>query len=194
MEQMGAIARCLADDVLLTTIGANALHIFEQAFQATLWHMTHLGAQIAANKSKLFSTSLKYKSWLAARLWNATDTTIPVTNSMRDVGSELSFGSQYATTMSQARLASAIQTIGKIKRLPHDLDQINSFVRQTAHTKGLYSTEASHVDEHKLGPYTSAIVSLLSPNTFKANNAMVFIAHSSKGDIDPSVALYMSGN
>ena len=47
MSDLHAIARTLADDIMLLAKGSRALHILQVAFEATLIHMEDIGGRLA---------------------------------------------------------------------------------------------------------------------------------------------------
>eukprot|EP00973_Karenia_brevis_P046091 6384710-Karenia_brevis.AAC.1 len=65
MTSIGAIARTLADDLLLLAKGARAGHLFVRAFHLTMVHLNDLGGRIAPNKSKIFATLAAHRSFLS---------------------------------------------------------------------------------------------------------------------------------
>eukprot|EP00973_Karenia_brevis_P055130 7666161-Karenia_brevis.AAC.1 len=69
MRHLQALPRALADDILLITVGPDALLKFSNAFNCTLVHLTDLGGRISSHKSKLFSTFAKFRRWLQAKNW-----------------------------------------------------------------------------------------------------------------------------
>eukprot|EP00973_Karenia_brevis_P012574 1706378-Karenia_brevis.AAC.1 len=78
MSSYGAKPRTLADDLLITTSGSRALHIFQASFTATITHLIDLGGKLSAHGSKLYSTFATHRTWLASFIWPCIDQLIPV--------------------------------------------------------------------------------------------------------------------
>eukprot|EP00973_Karenia_brevis_P008687 1175018-Karenia_brevis.AAC.1 len=83
MHEYQAVPRTLADDLLLTTTGPRALHLFKHCFTLTIKHLQDMGGRLSPHKSKLFST------------------VIPVVHQLRDLGASLCTTSVAHTGMSQ---------------------------------------------------------------------------------------------
>ena len=49
-QELGAIARTLADDLLLMVAGTRVLHVFSNAFHLTMVHLHDLGGRITPTK------------------------------------------------------------------------------------------------------------------------------------------------
>eukprot|EP00973_Karenia_brevis_P085309 11839286-Karenia_brevis.AAC.1 len=119
MLSLGANPRTLADDLLLTSCGNRALHVFQAGFEATIRHLMDLGGRLAPSKSKLFASTSTHRSWLSTYIWRDIGQQIPVVLHMRDLGATLNTTVRTFTTLSQQRFACAIQCLLKIHRLPH---------------------------------------------------------------------------
>eukprot|EP00973_Karenia_brevis_P073163 10163488-Karenia_brevis.AAC.1 len=89
MIALGAQPRALADDLLLTSCGTRALHVFQVGFTATIRHLVDLGGRLAPQKSKLFSTVTSHRTWLATYVWDVIAQQVPVVHHMRDLGASL---------------------------------------------------------------------------------------------------------
>eukprot|EP00973_Karenia_brevis_P037406 5157762-Karenia_brevis.AAC.1 len=139
--------RTLADDVLLITKGRRALHIFHHAFNLTITHLIDIGGRLAPHKSNIFSTIDTHRAWLKNCIWQHVNQTIPIVHHIRDLGSSLCSTYSYSTFMSRNRLQSALATLYKIQKLPHPKHIKCKFIRTSAHSRGLYGCENSHVDE-----------------------------------------------
>ena len=85
-----AVARTLADDLLLMVTGTRVLHVFSNAFHLTMVHLHDLGGRIAPNRSKIFANLTGHRIPLASYLWLAIGTNIEVVHHMRDLGAALS--------------------------------------------------------------------------------------------------------
>ena len=58
MEELGAIPRTLADDIMLLAKDSRVLHVIQVAFETTMDHLHDLGGRLAPSKSRVFATSL----------------------------------------------------------------------------------------------------------------------------------------
>eukprot|EP00973_Karenia_brevis_P048016 6663703-Karenia_brevis.AAC.1 len=147
----------LADDVLVTAQGPRALHIFDLAFNLTITHLSDIGGKLSPHKSKFFATCTLHRKWLTGFSWDVINQCISVVSHLRDLGSTLSVSFLPTTILSQTRIERGIQTLHKIRQLPHAKKQKCVFVRTAAHSRSFYGCEASHVDEAKLRKYTSLL-------------------------------------
>eukprot|EP00973_Karenia_brevis_P027920 3844858-Karenia_brevis.AAC.1 len=77
MYSIGANPRTLADDLLVNTSGARALHVFQAAFDSTIIHLTDLGGKLSAHKSKLYATTSTHRTWLTTDQWQGLQQLIP---------------------------------------------------------------------------------------------------------------------
>eukprot|EP00973_Karenia_brevis_P041155 5693300-Karenia_brevis.AAC.1 len=161
MLSLNAVPRTLADDLMLITRGSRALHVFQRAFELTMEHLIDLGGRLAPRKSKIFSTLASHRTYLAAYVWPPIAQQIKVVPNLRDLGSALSLTAASCTSYSQVRLTDAINTLHRIRRLPHSKVVKGRFALSAAHAKGLYSCEASQVDIGMLRKYTSTLMKLV---------------------------------
>eukprot|EP00973_Karenia_brevis_P021206 2913839-Karenia_brevis.AAC.1 len=120
---------------MLLARGSRALHIFQQAFEATMTHLCDLGGKIAPHKSRLFSTCASHRSWLADYCWVPIGQQIKLVHNLRDLGSSLNFGAAPSTSLSQSRLAKAIATLHRVHRLPHTRAQKGKFAIACCHSQ-----------------------------------------------------------
>eukprot|EP00973_Karenia_brevis_P025190 3474774-Karenia_brevis.AAC.1 len=160
MQNLRAIPRTLADDLLLLTRGRRALHLFQHAFSLTIEHLQDLGGKIAPAKSKVFATTSAHRAWLSSYVWEPIMQLIPVVHSFRDLGSSVSFTMCTSTAVSKSRLIKATHTVERIGRLPHTRPKKALFAVICANSQALYGCESSHVDEQALQTYTSRLAKL----------------------------------
>ena len=153
MAALGALPRALADDLLLITTGPGALSRFAQAFQATADHLQCMGGKIASTKSTLFSNRSKVRTWLSRKRWQVINSTVPVVNQFRDLGSTLAVAAAASTQQSRKRIQKATRTLHRVFALPQALPQKLIVLRATSISKALYSCETSHVDESALNSF-----------------------------------------
>ena len=147
MEAIGAMARVLADDILLLTKGGRALHLFHEAFNLTIIHLHDLGGKVSPAKSLVFSTVVRFRHWLRRHTWVPLAQTIAVVSHFRDLGAQLTATNRIYTAQSKACLQDGVYALHRIARLPHALDHKARFAVACANKKALYSCEANHVDE-----------------------------------------------
>eukprot|EP00973_Karenia_brevis_P053847 7479896-Karenia_brevis.AAC.1 len=161
------------------------------AFEKTCEFLQDVGAKISAHKSKLFSTSPQFRSWLQERTWAYIDTTVPVVANFRDLGSNVSLTKSASTSVSRERLAKAIITVRRISWLPHQLSTKAMFLRASALAQGLYACEASSVDEVMIRQFTKHIVQMLQKSAYQPSNALVFTLAGVGDDLDPSIIILL---
>ena len=65
VSELGAIARTLADDLLVLVTGTRVLHVFAHVFHITMVHLHDLGGQIAPTKSKKTASISDHRQWLS---------------------------------------------------------------------------------------------------------------------------------
>ena len=56
VQELGAIARTLADNLLVMVTGTRVLHVFSHVFHIITVHLHDLGGRIAPTKSKIFAS------------------------------------------------------------------------------------------------------------------------------------------
>ena len=110
MESIGAMARVLADDILLLTKGGRALHLFHEAFSLTIVHLHDLGGKVAPAESLVFSTVIRYRHWLRRHIWLPLAQTVTVVAHFRDLGAQLTATSKISTAQSKVRLHEGMST------------------------------------------------------------------------------------
>ena len=88
VQELGAVAHTLADELLLMVTGTRVLHVIQNALHLTMIHLHDLGGRIAPNKSKTFASVSEHRTWLASYLRPAIGTNIEVVHHMRDLGAE----------------------------------------------------------------------------------------------------------
>eukprot|EP00973_Karenia_brevis_P007301 988552-Karenia_brevis.AAC.1 len=192
MRDFEATPRTLADDLLITVNHADRpLLRFQLAFEKTCEFLGDMGAQISANKSRLFTNHPPFKAWLVQRTWRVIDTTVPLVNNFRDLGSDAAITKALSTTVSRDRLTKATGTARKIARLPHELPKKAVFLRASAIAQGLYSCEASSVDEVMLTRFTHQLVELIQPNGYQPAAGLVFLLADVGDDLDPSIIILL---
>eukprot|EP00973_Karenia_brevis_P044617 6180102-Karenia_brevis.AAC.1 len=193
MREQGLCPRTLADDLMLTTeidtSPTNTLTRFAQGFNLTIQHLIDLGGKIAPKKSKLLATMANHRNWLARYTWEPIHAVVEVVHQMRDLGSQLVLGGQECVSISRARLKTATATVRRIHRLPHSRKQKIHFVKAVGHAQGLYSAEASHIDEIELDNYSRAVLDAIGPGNQMRSKAMVYALADDEGDICPSIAI-----
>ena len=111
ITQFHAIARTLADDIMIMARGSRALHIIQAAFEATMEHIADIGGRLAPAKSCLSATTTAHKTWLATYVWTPIQQQIKVVHNLRDLGSALNSSAAPTTALSAARLEQAISAI-----------------------------------------------------------------------------------
>ena len=184
---MGAIARTLADDLLVIVTGHRVLHLFSHIFHLTMVHLHDLGGRIAPKKSKIFATVSEHRRWLATYTWPALDTNIDVVHQMRDLGAHLNTTQVGNTSLSRKRLQDAAQVLLRIAHLPFAMAQKIKFALSCAHSRGLYGCEVSHVDESALRHYTSVLLSVIGTHNTKHARSLIFALCGGPPTIDPYV-------
>ena len=120
MESVGAMARTLADDILLLTKGGRALNLFHEAFNFTMVHLHDLGGKVAPAKSLVFSTCVRHRHWLRRHVWIPLGQTITVVAHFRDPGAQLTTTNRTPTAQSKVRLQDGVKALHRIHRLPHE--------------------------------------------------------------------------
>ena len=121
ISEFGAIARTLADDLLVLVSGHRVLSVFTHVFHLTMVHLHDLGGKIAPTKSKIFATLADHRRWLQTYMWPALNTNIDVVQHMRDLGASLNTIYVSNTILSRKRLQDATQVLLRISHLPFDM-------------------------------------------------------------------------
>ena len=103
MESIGAMARTLADDILLLTKGGRALNLFHEAFNLTMVHLHDLGGKVAPAKSLLFATCVRHRHWLRRHVWIPLGQTVTVVAHFRNFGAQLTATNRVSTAQSKVR-------------------------------------------------------------------------------------------
>ena len=150
ISQFGALARTLADDLLVLVQGFRVLSVFAHVFDLTMVHLHDLGGKIAPLKSKIFATCADHRRWLQTYTWPALGTNIDVVLHMRDLGASLNTTYVSNTSLSRQRLSDAAQVLQRIAHLPFDMGHKIRFALACAHSRGLYGCEAGPIDENAL--------------------------------------------
>ena len=119
--QAGLAPRALADDLLITAHGHDALPRLAQTFQDSLEHLIDIGGKNASSKSTLFSNNADVRSWLQRKRWELVNSTMPVVCNLRGLGASLAVGSSASTKLSKARLQHATHTLYRVFALPHNI-------------------------------------------------------------------------
>ena len=187
---MGAIARMLADDLLLLVRGSRALYGFAHIFHLTMVHLDDLGGRIAPHKSKIFATLGEHRAWLATYMWPTVGTNIDVVHHMRDLGAYLSCTLVSSTTLSRQRLHSATQILMRIAHLPFTMEHKARFAFICAHTRGLYGCEASPVDESALKHYSSTLLRVVGSKCQMHARSLTFEFSGGPRNLDPYVEIF----
>ena len=106
---------------------------------------------------------------------------------MRGLGSMPKTVNRVTTQQSRQRLQKATRTVRRISFLPDPLEVKATYIRNVALSAGLYSCEASSVDEAAFRVLTTAIVKLLQPRSYQTCHALVFALANLGEDLDPSI-------
>ena len=169
VQEIGATARTLADDLLVIVSGHRVLSVFAHIFHLTMVHLHDLGGRIAPRKSKLFATVGDHRRWLQTYNWPALNTNIEVVHHMRDLGASLDTTLVSNTTLARRRLQEATQVLLRIAHLPFTMAQKSRFALSCAHSRGLYGCEVAPVNESALRHFTSVLLQLVGThNTMHA--------------------------
>ena len=163
MDEMGAVPRILADDILLFAQGPKHEEVFKQAFEATHVFVADIGANLAPAKSTTFSTVESTRQKLKATVWKYIGQKIKVVVHTRDLGSHLCTGKTLVAPTITDRLIEATKMVERIRRTPYSYRQKAQMIRVAAIPKGLYGAEAAAVPEQALQAFRTAIANTIAP-------------------------------
>ena len=190
ITQFHAMARTLADEIMIIARGSRALHIIQAAFEATMEHIADIGGRLAPSKSCLFATTTAHRTWLAAYVWTPIQQQIKVVHNLSDLGSALNSSVAPTTALSAARLEQAISAVVRIDRLPLSREDKGHFALNCTHSKGLYSCEASQIDEHALRKYTSVLLKVVGADNQMHARSLTFGFSGLRYSIDSFIAIF----
>ena len=191
MLEVGASPRTLADDLMLMAHGSRALHIFKHAFTLTLQHLVDLGGKLSAHKSKLFSTLETHRAWLSSFVWPVVQQQIEVVHNLRDLGSAINTMCHSCTSYSAQRLRSGVAALYAIRRLPYTHLIKGQIALSKAHAMGLYSCEATQVDQNMLRCFTSALLSTVGTANQLQARTLTFGFSGLPAEIDPYIYIFV---
>ena len=80
---MGAVARVLADDVMIIAKGRRMLSIFANVLHATHQFLRSMGSKVAPQKSYNFASSKTARDWLEQTWWVEIGAYIQVVRDLR---------------------------------------------------------------------------------------------------------------
>ena len=158
---------------------------------ATMRHLIDLGGRLAPTKSKLFTTVKDFGKWLAAEFWEPVQAQIPVVSHLRDLGSALTVAAARVTNYSYARLATGIQTVAAIRKLPHAKEQKAQFVIRSAHKQNFYGCESSQIDLTMLANYTSEVLRTIGSSNQQRSRSLTFGFSGAPFHIDPYIEIFL---
>ena len=116
-----AFPRPLADDMLLYAVGETHFNPFIKAVNLTNQYLREMGAAIATDKSKLFSTDQPIRQWLAGFKWpSLSGQTIQTITDWRDLGAHIAVGARKVATSLNVRLQQGIRSVSRAMFLPFD--------------------------------------------------------------------------
>lgn len=170
MEQREVVPRVLADDLLITVRGDNHRSKLKKALDETHRFLDLLGAEVAPNKSAIFSSCGESARWLGEHEWNFLPTKgqrVNVFNPVRDLRAHISTGKwKYASTL-RDRINSTIAIVHRIARLPVAFKDRAKLIRTRIFPKAFYGVEVSQAPEQSIDALNAAIANAI---TKKAGN------------------------
>ena len=134
MRSMSVEPRCLADDLLILSVGAHHERRYVDAMKASRGYFQIMEAKVADKKCFSFATDAATRLRLRKRVWEEGGVRIPVVNHFRDLGTSVNLTAATAAPTMRARLDKAIAMARRIRGLPVTFAQKQRVVQANVHT------------------------------------------------------------
>ena len=144
IQEIGAIPRILADDILVWDSSDRQEANFRDAYNATFRYIEDIGGKAAPDKSFTFSTSRTTRQRLRCKQWEeAGNNYIKVCTQGRDLGGHFSMGPAFNGSTCTNRMAEATKSCSAIRYTGHSYVTKAKVVRTAIIPKGLYGCESA---------------------------------------------------
>ena len=175
VRALGAVPRCLADDLLVSATGLNHAARFGAAYAFTFSYLHALGAKAAPAKCYTFSTCTATRDELRCKHWVHANSTIQVCNSVRDLGGHLNFGIALCGSTFNARLRRAITMARALAFKPWGHTNKVSLIHMLILPLACYGSEAAAPADHMWAQLATAIAACIAPHNGHTSNSITFI-------------------
>ena len=192
MREIGTIPRVLADDILILVLGPEHAAKLKQAYDVSHQYLKAMGAQIAADKSAVFSTCRRTRQWLRKHIWEELGENIEVANNIKDLGAHLNLTKSPNAAVLNDRLVKAITRTVKLRHLKVGMKTTTESIRVFCHTLALYGAEVAQPKDGLLARYKTAVVNAISAHHRNRSVDLTFHTCSLGRDLDPEIAILVN--